>query len=60
MHLEQDGDGLMVTWYCKRWEQEDIEISPRERSRIFLYGTMSALEDFLSFTVETADDFPIG
>ena len=37
-----------------------MDISPTERSRRILYGTMSGVEDFLRFTMETVDDFPTG
>ena len=46
--------------FCKRWEQEDREISPTERTKRILHGTMMDIEDFLKFTVETGEDFVSG
>ena len=31
--------------YCKRWELEDVDVSPTERTRKVLHGTMSDIED---------------
>ena len=49
-------DGELV--YCKRWEIEDRALSPVERTKRVLRGTMGGLEDFLTFTMETQEDFP--
>ena len=46
--------------FCKRWETEDADLSPVERTRRILYGTMQDLEEFLNFTMETVDDFATG
>ena len=43
--------------YCKRWELEDMALSPTERTRKALHGTMNGLEGFLTFTMETGEDF---
>ena len=51
-------DGDLI--YCKRWEIEDRVLSPVERTKRVLHGTMGGLEDFLTFTMETQDDFPSG
>ena len=43
--------------YCKRWEQEDSQLSGVEISKRIIHGTMQGLETFLDFTMETPDDF---
>jgi hypothetical protein len=45
-------------WYCKRWELEDMEINPLERTKRILQGIMDNIEGFLKFTMETGQDFP--
>ena len=46
--------------YCKRWEQEDMGLSGLEISKRILAGTMGGLEDYLTFTMETEEDFENG
>ena len=46
--------------YCKRWEIEDENLSPTERTRRVLHGTMMDLEHSLKFTMETGEDFSSG
>ena len=46
--------------YCKKWEMEDSALSPVERTKRVIHGTMGGLEDFLTFTMETQEDFPSG
>ena len=43
--------------FCKRWQQEDADISGLEITKRILAGTMSGLEDYLEFTMETETDF---
>ena len=43
--------------YCKRWEAEDQELTPIERTRRIIAGTMGVIEPFLTFTTETEEDF---
>ena len=46
--------------FCKRWEQEDFELSPIERTKRAIHGTMIDLENFLTFTMETGEEFEGG
>ena len=46
--------------FCKRWQEEDKDLTPTEVTKRVLHGTMQDLEDFLNFTVKTSDDFPTG
>ena len=46
--------------FCRRWEKEDQDMSPTERTKKILHATMSNLEDFLNFTMETENEFPNG
>ena len=46
--------------FCRRWELEDQELTPTERTRRVLHGTMMGIEDFLNFTMETGEDFSSG
>ena len=43
--------------YCKRWEMEDAELSGLEVTKRILEGTMGGLEEYLTFTMETEEDF---
>ena len=51
-----DGDLL----FCKRWEHEDRDLTPTERTRRVIQGTMMDIESFLRFTMETEEDFVSG
>ena len=46
--------------FCKRWEQEDLQLSPVERTKRAIHGTMMDLENFLKFTMETGEEFEGG
>ena len=46
--------------FCSKWEQEDANISPTERTKNIIDGTMEGLEAFLKFTMETKEDFSSG
>ena len=50
-------DGL---WYRKEWEQEDALLSPTERTKRAVHGSMQGLTKCLKFTVETSEDFADG
>ena len=39
-----------------KWEREDLILSPTERTKRVLGGTMGGIENFLSFTFETCED----
>jgi hypothetical protein len=43
--------------YCKRWEEEDADLSGLEVTKRILEGTMGGLEEYLTFTMETEEDF---
>ena len=46
--------------FCKRWELEDSKLSAIERTRRVLGGTLGVIEEFLTFTTETEEDFGDG
>ena len=39
---------------------EDVNLSPAERTRRVIHGTMQEIENFLKFTMETSEDFESG
>ena len=43
--------------YCGRWETEDQETTGEARTRKVILKSMSGIEDYLEFTVESAMDF---
>ena len=43
--------------FCKRWEEEDAGLSGLEVTKRILAGTMGGLEEYLTFTMETEEDF---
>jgi hypothetical protein len=43
--------------FCKRWQEEDKDLSGIEVTKRILAGTMSGLEEYLDFTMETEEDF---
>ena len=43
--------------YCKKWEDEDKDLTPAEVTKRVLHGTMQEVMDFLRFTTETGEDF---
>ena len=51
-------DGRIV--YCMRWAKEDESLSSLERTRRIILGSMEKIEEFLSFTTETEEDFSDG
>ena len=48
-------DGELV--YCKKWELEDQTTSGEQRTKLILKETMKGVEDYLTFTVESCEDF---
>ena len=46
--------------YCRRWELEDSDLTPTERTKRVLHGSMRDIEEFLNFTMETGEDFDSG
>ena len=46
--------------YTRRWEAEDSHISGEQRTRELLGCTMGGVESYLSFTVESGEQFPDG
>ena len=42
--------------FCNRWRIEDKHLSPTERTKRVLAGTMVGIEDCLDFTFETCED----
>ena len=46
--------------FCRRWEIEDQDLTPTERTMNILHGTMMGLENFLNFTMETHENFDSG
>ena len=43
--------------FSTKWEREDQELSSLEITRRVILGTLNMVEDFLSFTTETEEDF---
>ena len=43
--------------YCKKWELEDWDVTPEERTGQIMKETMQGVETYLQFTVETSEDF---
>ena len=43
--------------YSKRWEVEDKDLTRMELTKRILQGTMTGLESYLVFTMETGEDF---
>ena len=50
-------DGL---WYRREWEAEDTLLSPMERTRKVVQGSMGGLTQCLKFTTETSEEFADG
>ena len=46
-------DGLQ---FCVKWAMEDQHLTPTERTKRVLAGTMVGIEHFLDFTYETSED----
>ena len=48
--------------YTKEWEEEDVAkcVSPEERTKRVLQGTMQGVEEYLEFTVESGEEFTDG
>ena len=44
-------------WYTQEWESEDELLSPIERTKRVVFGSMNGLTECLAFTVETEEDF---
>jgi hypothetical protein len=47
-------------WYMKEFKEEDCLLSPTERTKRAVYGSMQGLTQCLAFTVETSEDFADG
>ena len=47
--------GKVMFW--KRWQEEDKHLSGIEVTKRILAGTMTGLEEYLEFTMETLEDF---
>ena len=47
-------------WFSREWEQEDQLLSPIERTKRAVFGSMQGIIQCLSFTVETEEDFQDG
>ena len=68
MRYMDDGRAFKSGWrwyrgdlvFCKSWGFEDAQLSPTERTRRILHATMQDLEEFLTFTMETVEDFSNG
>ena len=43
--------------FCKRWAEEDAGLSGLDVTKRILKGTMGGLEEYLTFTMETEEDF---
>ena len=43
--------------YCEKWRMEDKNLSPMEVTKRILHGTMTGIDSFLEFTMETGEDF---
>ena len=51
--------GKELEW-CRKWEIEDAELTPTERTSRALEGSMKGIMGFLEFTMETGDQFEDG
>ena len=47
-------------WFSKEWEREDAFLTPTERTKRAVHGSMQGLTSCLAFTVETVEDFEDG
>ena len=47
-------------WFSREWEQEDQLLSPIERTKRAVFGSMQGIIQCLAFTVETEEDFQDG
>jgi hypothetical protein len=47
-------------WFKKEWEEDDSLLSPTERTKRVVYGSMQGLTKCLAFTAETSEDFADG
>ena len=47
-------------WFRREWEEEDALLSPTERTKRVVYGSMQGLTKCLAFTAETSEDFADG
>ena len=47
-------------WFMKEWELEDALLSPTERTKRVVGGSMSGLTECLTFTTETSEEFADG
>ena len=47
-------------WFSREWEQEDQLLSPIERTKRAVFGSMQGIVKCLAFTVETEEDFQDG
>ena len=47
-------------WFSKEWEKEDALLSPTERTKRAIFGSMQGLTSCLAFTVESSEDFDDG
>jgi hypothetical protein len=47
-------------WYRKEWEKEDVLLSPTEKTRRVIHGSMVGVTKCLKFTAETSEDFDDG
>jgi hypothetical protein len=47
-------------WYRREWEAEDGLLSPMERTKRVVFGSMQGLKKCLAFTAETSEDFADG
>ena len=43
--------------FCQLWAKEDITLTPTEVTKRILAGSMEGVENFLTFTFETREDF---
>ena len=46
--------------YCKAWEKADMSLTTTEVTKRVVLESMGGIEDFLEFTVETAEDEGFG
>ena len=51
---------LSCTPYQSEPHMEDVNLSPAERTRRVIHGTMQEIQNFLKFTMETSEDFESG
>ena len=46
--------------FCRKWEEEDNNLSLKTITKHVILGTLNEVEPFLRFIIESQEDFPTG